>query len=91
MDFYADRKIKASRRAYRCQWCNELIPKGAAYTYGAGTFEDDFFFTRLHNECAEAIPKWYDANRCWGEGFPDDPMERGGIRPKDEVELINPI
>jgi hypothetical protein len=84
-DFYRSTPVKRTRRACRCRWCDELIEAGQPSVYVAGLYED-FFTARFHPECDEAVSRWYRENQCYGEPWPEDPMNRGGIQHKGEEE-----
>lgn len=85
-EFYSSTAIKKTQRARRCDWCGEQIEKGGPSTGVAGVFEGDFFFGRYHPECHEAIDRYYRTHQCWGESFPEDAMNRGGIERRGDPE-----
>ena len=86
MSFHNETNVAKTRRARRCDWCQERIEKGAPSVATSGIFEGDFYSERFHPECAAAATRWYQVNRCWGESMPEEPMNRGGIEPQGEPE-----
>ena len=86
MSFYRETPVNRTRRICRCCWCEEAIEAGQPSIYIAGIFEGDFFTDRMHPECKTAATRWYDENDCWGEPWPCEAMNRGGIQPKGEKE-----
>ena len=49
------RQVKKSRKAYRCDWCYELIEKGSSYKNWFCYSE--VITGRMHNECHKALLK----------------------------------
>lgn len=86
MSFHNETHVKKTRRARRCDWCDERIEKGDPSVSTSGIFEGDFYQGRYHPECAAAITIYYTVNQCWGEEMPDWTMNRGGIEEKGEPE-----
>lgn len=54
MSFYSESVVKRTKRAHRCDWCNEAIPAGESCVKHAGMGED-FFSGWIHFECAAAL------------------------------------
>ena len=43
-----------ARKAYRCEWCGEAIPKGEKHAHFAGQWQGEFQNWRMHSECLSA-------------------------------------
>jgi hypothetical protein len=54
-------KIKSGhpkgRKDYRCEWCDESIPKGEKHFARTYIFDGDFNSGRMHLECEAAMHK----------------------------------
>lgn len=85
-DLWHEKSVKRTRRDRRCQWCSEMILKGEPSVVVACVWEGDFTHSRYHPECSEAITRYYQTYRCWGEEMPSCAMNRGGIREKGRAE-----
>lgn len=86
MSFYSETFVRRTRHKRVCQWCCQDILAGMPSIRASGTYEGDFFSTRFHPECAAASERWYTTNQCWGDPYPDDTMNRGGIAARGEPE-----
>lgn len=79
MSFYREQEIKSSRKACRCFWCGQVIAVGCPKITIANVWEGDFFFSKFHPECREAVKLWrkeYPEEELW----PDEgSMDRGKI------------
>lgn len=53
MDFYRVRKIKKSKKEYKCYLCNNSISEAEEHYYISGRGDDDFFNYRCHDQCFE--------------------------------------
>jgi len=84
MSFHHTRHVKRTRATRKCDWCWELINAGAPSVVLSGVFDGDFFSARYHPECETAIDRYYNTHTAWGESFPEDRMNRGGIEPYGE-------
>ena len=85
MSFHNTTHVKRTRRTRRCDWCGELIQKGAPSVATAGNYDGDFYQGRYHPECNSAISRW-GKREGWGEELPDYLMNRGGIEERGEPE-----
>jgi hypothetical protein len=85
MSFHREHAVKKTRKTCSCDWCCEVIEKGASCVVAIGVYDGDFFSKRYHPECDEAIVRWCK-REGWGEELPDEGMNRGGIEPKGEPE-----
>lgn len=54
MNLHSGKYVKL-RKSRRCEWCGEMIEKGADAYQGKGRFDDNFYDYRMHSECAEAM------------------------------------
>lgn len=54
---YAETQVKAARKAHKCGECARDIKKGQPYRIFVGTFEGDFWQTKMCNRCSKAV-KW---------------------------------
>jgi len=61
-----------ARKEYNCIWCGEKILVGEKHHSRAYTFDGEFQWDRLHNECYEAMN-----NSDSYEGFHAYEQERG--------------
>ncbi len=86
MSFHTERHVKQSRKQRKCDWCWEVIAKGGPYVSVFGVFEGDVYKSKYHPECNNAVYRWVEANRAWGEPLCQDRMNRGGIQPHGEEE-----
>jgi len=90
MSFSSTRHVRRTRRASRCTWCREPINPGEPSVVTSGVFCGDFYTRRDHPECYDAIDRYCETYRAWGEELPEGPMVRGGIEefePPDEQTL----
>lgn len=85
MSFYRKTEVKRTRKACRCDWCGEAIESGSPSVVVNQVFAGDFFSNRYHPECNAALSRW-SKTVGYGEELPDEPMNRGGVKPKGETE-----
>jgi len=57
-----------ARNEHTCYWCGEKILPGERYTRWASIDFGEFFFTKVHRECADA----------WHSLHPDDFVDEHG-------------
>lgn len=69
-DFHSERTIKAIRKAHVCEQCGRKIQIGEPASYGAGSYEGDFYTTYTHVECNTAARDYANHFGCWGEEYP---------------------
>lgn len=48
-------KVKAARKARRCEWCSEQVEVGSPCVRRTYIFEGDFHSEGMHPECFEAM------------------------------------
>lgn len=53
MCWVEETKIAQTRKAYRCEWCWQIIEKGQPCYRHRGISDGSYFTARLHPECAE--------------------------------------
>jgi hypothetical protein len=86
MSFTHTRHVKRTRTDRKCDWCWEPINAGDPSVVCSGIFEGDFFTSRYHPECNDAVNRYVHETRSWYEPLPQDRMNRGGIQPYGEEE-----
>jgi hypothetical protein len=86
MSLHHKRYVKRTRADKKCDWCWECINAGDPSVVCSGIFEGDFFASRYHPECNDAIIQFANKNNAWSEPLPQDRMNRGGIEPYGEEE-----
>lgn len=72
------------RKDYRCEWCDQLIPKGEKQMYRAYHFEGDFNTGRMHLECEVAMDK--SDRELISEGWLPGDCKRGELMGDDRHE-----
>lgn len=51
MSFWESKKIKATKKSHRCEYCHAIIPVGSSCNNEAGTYEGDFNHYYLCQRC----------------------------------------
>ena len=70
MTFSDHRRVKRTRKPYRCVWCGERIDAGQSCDVVSGTTEDNEIASmRWHPECYAALSRLpYDERDSWEWG-----------------------
>ena len=69
MSFYANRDVKAVRKARPCAHCLLTIEKGEPALICSGINNDgDFYYSTMHHRCREAASDYYDTTGADGYG-----------------------
>lgn len=53
-DFHNSKTVKAAKE-YGCDGCNGKITKGTDHVYGSGSYEGDFYTSRMHSDCEKLV------------------------------------
>jgi hypothetical protein len=65
---FADRVVERSRLEHQCSECRRTLPMGSSYVTVSGTYEGDFFATKMCIRCRKAS-KWLMARgHGWQSG-----------------------
>jgi len=57
-----------AQKDYRCEWCPEPILQGQRHVYMSMLYEGTFLVTREHQECWDAVQKyWNQVNKLGGD------------------------
>ena len=70
-------KHVSGKKEYRCEWCNEAIPKGEKHLSRAYRFEGTFTAGRMHLDCETAMDK--SDRALLSEGFYPGECKRGEV------------
>lgn len=62
------------RQQHLCSWCGELIQKGEKAHYQTGIFDGEFYSSRTHIECEEAIRR---SPEIFDDGYDPYDQKRG--------------
>lgn len=50
-----NKTIIACRKSHKCEWCGELIEKGACAQYRSGVYDGEMYYGYYHLECYQAM------------------------------------
>jgi hypothetical protein len=69
--------IKAARKPYRCDWCDERIEVGGSYVRWRYFDARDAVTCRLHPECRAAQNRWVREDSSWNTEWTPGDFARG--------------
>ena len=68
---FGQMETHTARKRHTCDWCPEPIAPGETYARWCVVDARDFWMTKLHPECNEAVDRerenWRSSDVTWGE------------------------